>query len=191
MWSKDDSHTGEHLSSSSPSLFLVKDGLLLNMGFSPPGTILWGTVSSHKQWILPCGSTLSSVPWVQIHLNLDEWLWASHSNPLSACFVLCQMDMTMPPFQNTVSAEFTCAGRLTKTTWTHTKPSQSPSLLPLSREPWIQGRKMKAADRLLGTDRDFWTFGFRKFQGKGGLAGESGYGEYECRHRCQITKVGR
>ena len=89
-----------------PQVYLVKVASSWVWDF-PPGTILWGTVSSHKEWILLLwGSTLSSAPWIQIHLNLGYVTQASHSNSLSICFIVYQMDMTMPPFQNTVCLQW-------------------------------------------------------------------------------------
>lgn len=86
-----------------PQVYLVKDGLLLNMGFSSwyhslRNSELTQAMDPAPLWINPELSSMGSDP-------LESWMsdsGASHSNPLSVCFVLCQMDMTMPPFQNTV-----------------------------------------------------------------------------------------
>lgn len=181
-----------------PQVYLVKGGLLLNMGFSSwyhslRNSELTQVVDPAPLWISPELSFMGSDP-------LESWMCdsgASHSNSLSIRFVLYQMDMTMPPFQNIVCLLWVhmCRAALDQDNLKHTiKPSHSllSSLPALVEGALDSGEEDESCWLAPGNWQRFVDSGFRK-----SLAVRVVWlvkvdmESVSVGNRCQIKKVGR
>lgn len=144
-----------------PQVYLVKDGLSLNMGFSSwyhslRNSELTQAMDPAPLWINPELSSMGSDP-------LESWMrpWGKSLQPSERLFCTLSNGHDNASFSEHCKSlqSSHVQGAWPRQIWNNNKNLHSLPLLalPLSREPWIQGRKMKAADWLLGTDRDFWT----------------------------------